>query len=125
MLRGADMRTFPYGDGAFDLVMTAHMLEHLADLRAVLNEMARVSKPGGLLIACITRRSALGVRLHLMSRTHWMTPDRAEIQLFKSGLEITLDFSFDDGMFYRRLSLACACRKPGSDDAHMTQNENP
>lgn len=30
-LRQGDVRKLPYGDGVFDLVMTAHVLEHLAD----------------------------------------------------------------------------------------------
>ena len=44
-LRHGDMRELPYGNGVFDLVMTAHVLEHLIDPRVALNEMMRVLKP--------------------------------------------------------------------------------
>lgn len=55
-LRHGDVRELPYGDGIFDIAMTAHVLEHLADPNVALNEMVRVIKPGGILIACFTRR---------------------------------------------------------------------
>jgi len=56
-LQRGDACALPYNDGAFDIVMTAHMLEHLPDPGVALSEMVRVLKPGGLLIACISRRS--------------------------------------------------------------------
>ena len=59
-LRLGDVRELPYPDGVFDLAMTAHVLEHLVDPSVALNEMVRVLKPGGLLIACLTSRSAFG-----------------------------------------------------------------
>ena len=40
-------------DGAFDLVLTGHVLEHLGDPRRALQEMTRVLEPGGLLVACL------------------------------------------------------------------------
>ncbi len=116
-LRRGDIRALPYGNGVFDFVMTAHVLEHLVDPNAALMEMVRVLKPGGLLVACITRRSALGMLVHLMWRTHRVTPDRAENWLLESGLEHTFSLSFDDRVFCRRLSLACVGRKPGVADA--------
>lgn len=38
-LRLGDVRELPYGDGVFDLAMTAHVLEHLVDPGIALNEM--------------------------------------------------------------------------------------
>lgn len=38
----------PYGDGFFDAVVCNYMLEHAADWRAVVREIGRVVKPGGL-----------------------------------------------------------------------------
>ena len=111
-LRHGDICKLPYGGSAFDLVMTAHVLEHLVDPSIALNEMVRVLKPGGLLIACLTRRSALGMFVHLKWRTHRVTSAQAESWLLESGLEYPRCFSFDDGPLCKRLSLACVGRKP-------------
>ena len=111
-LHQGDICKLPYGDGVFDLAMTAHVLEHLADPSVALKEMVRVLKPGGLLIACITRRSALGMIVHLKWRTHRVTPTQAESWLLESGLEDAQCLSFDDGVLCKQLSLACIGRKP-------------
>lgn len=44
------VRPFPYKDGFFDIAICSHILEHLEDPGAVLTELKRVMKPGGLLI---------------------------------------------------------------------------
>lgn len=111
-LRHGDVRELPYDDGVFDLVMSAHVLEHLVDPGVALNEMVRVLKPGGLLIACLTRRSPLGMYVHLKWRTHRVTPAQAESWLYASGLENAHCLSFDHRAFCQQLSVACVGRKP-------------
>lgn len=112
-LRQGDIRALPYDDGAFDVVMAAHVLEHLADPRAALDEMMRVLKPGGLLIVCLTRRSPLGLYIQFKWRTHRVTIDQAQSWLLQNGLQNARCLSFDDSAFCRQLSLACVGRKPG------------
>ena len=112
-LRQGDVRGLPYGSGVFDLVMTSHVLEHLVDPDVALNEMVRVLKPGGVLITCLTRRSVLGMVVHLKWRTHQVTPAQAESWLIESGLENTRCLSFEDRVLCRQLSVACVGRKPG------------
>jgi malonyl-CoA O-methyltransferase len=46
----ADAYTLPFRDGAFDLVFSSLMLQWCDDLDAVFGEIARVLKPGGLLL---------------------------------------------------------------------------
>ena len=42
-----DVHSIPFDDNSFDVVMANHLLEHVADDRAVLKEFFRVMKPGG------------------------------------------------------------------------------
>lgn len=50
--------SLPFADNCFDCVTTYQTLEHVADLRAVISEMVRVSRPGGgIHIRCPDYRS--------------------------------------------------------------------
>ncbi len=51
--------TLPFADASFDVVFVRAVLHHVSDLAAALSEMARVLKPGGMLLA---------VREHVISR---------------------------------------------------------
>lgn len=44
-------RGLPFADAAFDIVLCEQVLEHLDDPAAVLRDVARVLRPGGLLVA--------------------------------------------------------------------------
>jgi ubiquinone/menaquinone biosynthesis C-methylase UbiE len=49
-IRNVDARSMPFGDATFDVVVSSLMLHHAgggADRQQVLDEMARVLKPGG------------------------------------------------------------------------------
>jgi SAM-dependent methyltransferase len=43
----ADLKALPFSDGAFDLVLSSHVLEHVAHDRPAIAELARVLTPGG------------------------------------------------------------------------------
>jgi hypothetical protein len=45
-----DLTAMPFDDGAFDVVIANHMLEHVGDLPAALREIGRVLAPGGVAI---------------------------------------------------------------------------
>ncbi len=42
-----DAQSLPFGDGSLDLAITSYSLHHISDPAKVLQEMARVVKPGG------------------------------------------------------------------------------
>lgn len=111
-VRQADVCALPYDDDSFDLVMAAHMLEHLPDPAAALTEMVRVLKPGGRLVVCMTRRTLLGMWIHLKWHTHRVTEDQAARLLLGAGLESIKSLAFDSPQWCRRLSLASTGRKP-------------
>jgi len=46
----ADARRLPFADGAFDRVIASEVLEHIPDDGPALAELARVLRPGGLLL---------------------------------------------------------------------------
>ena len=53
----------PYADASFDLVTCTEVIEHLEHYRAALREMARVLRPGGVLI--VTTPNVLNLRSRL------------------------------------------------------------
>jgi SAM-dependent methyltransferase len=42
-----DLTDIQYPDGAFDIVMVSHVLEHIPDDRRAMRELRRVTSPGG------------------------------------------------------------------------------
>lgn len=49
----ADAERLPFADGAFDRVIAAEVLEHIAEDAAALAELARVLRPGGVLAVTV------------------------------------------------------------------------
>jgi len=111
-LRQADARVLPFAGGTFDVVLAGHVLEHLPDPAVALAEMARVLKPGGLLIACLTRRSLPGTYIQLKWRTHRVSSREARQWLTGAGLVDVRCHRPEGHALSRKLSLACAGRKP-------------
>ena len=74
-LEQANILSMPHADRSFDVVMAAHVLEHLPDPCLALAEMVRVLKPGGVVFVCMTRRSVFGMFIQLRWRT-WAVTER-------------------------------------------------
>ena len=68
-LQQANVMSLPYDNQSFDVVMAAHVLEHLPDPQRALAEMVRVLKPGGMVFLCVTRPSLFGAFVQLLWRT--------------------------------------------------------
>lgn len=111
-LTGADLTSLPYDDCAFDVVLAAHVVEHLPEPQAALKEMFRVLKPGGILICCITRPSATGAYIQLMWRTHQVARSTAVGWLDDCGFEMVRAFPLQKHTASRRFSIGYVGRKP-------------
>lgn len=48
-----DITDMPFDDAAFDAIICSHVLEHVADDRAAMSELARVLRPGGWLLVLV------------------------------------------------------------------------
>ncbi len=73
-LRSADATALPFGDGAFDLVVSTNAFEHIADLDAAAREVSRVLKPGGLAHIDFHLYTSLSGGHHL----EWTWPEREQ-----------------------------------------------
>jgi SAM-dependent methyltransferase len=58
----ANLEQLPLGDAEFDLVISIQVLEHLLDPAAAVRELARVLKPGGVLLLSTDNRRMLLTR---------------------------------------------------------------
>ncbi|WP_380281036.1 class I SAM-dependent methyltransferase [Kitasatospora purpeofusca] len=47
----ADAEALPFADGSADAVLALHMLYHVGDIEAAIKDLARVLRPGGVLLA--------------------------------------------------------------------------
>jgi ubiquinone/menaquinone biosynthesis C-methylase UbiE len=76
----------PYDSGSFDFVMTAHMLEHVEDVHAAIREMSRVLRPGGLLLAIVTRPGVIDALFRLLWRYQTVREDTLRSAFWEAGL---------------------------------------
>ena len=81
-----DVRSLPYPDATFDVVIAVEVLEHIPDPETGLLETLRVLKPGGYAI------TALPVQLRLLMHLYdFDTPDEVLALYEKVGLKV-IDF---------------------------------
>jgi SAM-dependent methyltransferase len=62
-----DATRMPFGDGSFDVVIAAEVMEHIPTDQAAINEVARVLRPGGI--------AAVTVPAWLPERICWLLSD--------------------------------------------------
>ncbi len=109
----ADVQSLPFADGTFDVVLVAHVLEHMANPKRALAELHRVLRQGGILIACVTQRSSAGAYIQLKWRTHRVDISTARGWLWDCGFTAVSAFPFRAGSKASRLSHGYVGQKAG------------
>ncbi|HEV3028180.1 MAG TPA: methyltransferase domain-containing protein [Planctomycetota bacterium] len=75
--RGVDLlKGLPYPAESFDVVLLVEVIEHLENHRAAIGELARVLKPGGILVLTTPNIMRLKSRLHFLLSGHHKTRRR-------------------------------------------------
>ena len=112
-LRQADILSMPFADGSFDVVMAAHVIEHLPDPQLALKEMVRVLKPGGMLFLCTVRRSGFGAFIQMRWRTWAISEPQGIAWLRECHLNNVGFQPVNLGAFAGQASTAFWARRPG------------
>ncbi len=74
---GVDLRgRLPYADASFDVVLCVEVIEHVSDHQAALGELARIVKPGGVLVLTTPNVMRLNSRLHFLLSGYHKTKRR-------------------------------------------------
>jgi SAM-dependent methyltransferase len=76
--RVADVQQLPFADGSFDAIVAAWMLYHVPDLTRGVEELARVLRPGGRLVAVTNAADHLKELFALGGIDRWELPFGAE-----------------------------------------------
>jgi SAM-dependent methyltransferase len=74
--RVGDVEALPFDDEAFDVTVANWMLYHVPDLEQALSELARVTRPGGRLVAATNSLDHLGELWSLVGRDRHWEPER-------------------------------------------------
>lgn len=101
----ADVRSLPYPDDTFDVIVAVEVLEHIPNPEVGLAEAMRVLKPGGYAI------TALPVQLPMLMHLYdFDTPDEVLALYEKVGLEVvdfeTKEFQRQAGPFMDTFALS-------------------
>ncbi|MDC0737054.1 methyltransferase domain-containing protein [Cognatishimia sp. SS12] len=104
----------PLADESCDVVLLGHVLEHMLNPHLGMAEIARVLRPGGLVISAITRPTALGAVIQLLWRTQRISESRAKALFTQGGLIDISAIPLASARLAHQLSMGYAARKPGA-----------
>ncbi|HKM99590.1 MAG TPA: class I SAM-dependent methyltransferase [Candidatus Binataceae bacterium] len=88
----------PLRDGHFDVTIAHLVLMHVPDPRRVLREMIRVTRPGGLLIACDANRNGHNALLHIEETNEQEEPHLELVQTVNRSIRRESGVDYNIGM---------------------------
>ncbi|PIG90531.1 class I SAM-dependent methyltransferase [Gloeocapsopsis sp. IPPAS B-1203] len=101
-----DVRLLPFNDNTYDLVMSAHMLEHLPNPDRGIQEMVRVLRPKAPILIVVTLSGLLGSLIQLQWGNDCLTPEILVAMMTKAGLTDIHCYPLTGG-FPHWSSIAC------------------
>lgn len=98
------LTNIPYADNSFDLTYTCEALEHAIDIERAIVELARVTKPGGIVIVIDKNKDALG-RMEIGEWEQWFDETELRDLMLRccSEVQIAKEVGYEapaDGLFY-------------------------
>ncbi|NJO81749.1 MAG: class I SAM-dependent methyltransferase [Blastochloris sp.] len=103
-----DVQSLSFADHTFDVVISAHLLEHVPDPMVAINELLRVLRPGGEIVLVVTRPGVINSLLQLRWRYHTVESAQLVDRLRTAGCtDITQTAA-------HWLGVAIIARKPGA-----------
>jgi len=87
---------FPFEDASFEAIRCYDILEHLIDLLAIMREIARVLKPGGLLQI---RGPVWGSKNHRLDPTHFRAFEEHSFDYFDPGTPLGAHYQYEPCCF--------------------------
>lgn len=94
----SDVNTLPFSDNTFDLMLCAHMLEHLQNPAQGLQEMVRVLRPGAPIILSVTRPGLLGWWIEWHWGNRCLSLRELSLMMTKAGLTQIQIYLFTSGL---------------------------
>jgi SAM-dependent methyltransferase len=115
----------PFLSGQFDLITSSDVLEHIEDDEAVLREMARVARPGGLLVIVVPAFPTLWSNRdeRLQHKRRYRRRDLAA-RVARAGFDV-LRSSYCDSFLFPPLWLLVKSRLLTGDDPQMRLDVAP
>jgi len=106
-LRYGNAEKLPYSNNHFEMVMSAHMLEHSHNPRAVILELTRVLRKGCPLLIVSTSPSPLSGLHRLRWRYKPLEPDSIKNWMHHAGLRDVRGYTLKGGLLSGLMSSAC------------------
>lgn len=98
VVHSANIMPWPFKDGAFDVVFLNHALEHVGDVVAVMDEIHRVLKPGGRMVAQVPYFRCVDA-YNDPTHTHFFTSHTLDYFLAGSGLS---NYAYSKHLFIKK-----------------------